>query len=130
VDPWEDIIGALSPFDGGGRLSSIPGGGRSGRRSPANSTGGGSSSGGGAVGSGSVGTTAGTAKSPVHALPWLQLLAAVLEAYPEGGCWCPQDTAMELARAVSAVDDQLKSIADSSVHLWALVCLLRAAEAS
>lgn len=31
VDPWEDMMGALSPFDGRGRLSSIPGGGRSGR---------------------------------------------------------------------------------------------------
>ena len=31
---------------------------------------------------------------------------------------------------MSAVDAQLKSAADQSVHLWALVCLLRAAEAS
>lgn len=37
---------------------------------------------------------------------------------------------MELARAVSAADAQLKSTPDQSVHLWALVCLLRAAEAS
>ncbi len=31
---------------------------------------------------------------------------------------------------MSAADAQLKSTADQSVHLWALVCLLRAAEAS
>lgn len=37
---------------------------------------------------------------------------------------------MELARAVSAADAQLKSTPDQSVHQWALVCLLRAAEAS
>ena len=37
---------------------------------------------------------------------------------------------MELSRAVSAADAQLKSTPDQSVHLWALVCLLRAAEAS
>lgn len=41
-----------------------------------------------------------------------------------------QETASELARAVSAADAQLRSTADQSVHLWALVCLLRAAEAS
>lgn len=37
---------------------------------------------------------------------------------------------MELSRAVSAANAQLKSSPDQSVHLWALVCLLRAAEAS
>ncbi|CAM9609446.1 unnamed protein product, partial [Ectocarpus fasciculatus] len=31
VDPWEDMMRALSPSEGEGRLSSIPGGGRSGR---------------------------------------------------------------------------------------------------
>lgn len=41
-----------------------------------------------------------------------------------------KDTAAELARAVLAVDAHLKSSSDESVHLWALVCLLRAAEAS
>lgn len=42
----------------------------------------------------------------------------------------PKDTATELARAVLAADAHLKSSSDHSVHLWALVCLLRAAEAS
>ena len=37
---------------------------------------------------------------------------------------------MELSRAVCAAEAQLKSTTDQSVHLWALVCLLRAAEAS
>lgn len=41
-----------------------------------------------------------------------------------------QNTAQELARAVTAADAQLMSTPDQSVHLWALVCLLRAAEAS
>lgn len=41
-----------------------------------------------------------------------------------------QDTGTELARAVLAADAQLGSTTDPSVHLWALVCLLRAAEAS
>lgn len=30
------------------------------------------------------------ATDPVHSIPWLQLMAAVLEAYPAGGCWRPE----------------------------------------
>lgn len=41
-----------------------------------------------------------------------------------------QNTAAELARAVSAADAHLKASSDQAVQLWALVCLLRAAEAS
>lgn len=41
-----------------------------------------------------------------------------------------QDTAAQLARAVNVVDAQFKSTADQAVHLWGLICLLRAAEAS
>ncbi|CAM9964315.1 unnamed protein product, partial [Scytosiphon promiscuus] len=113
TDPWEDILGALNPHEVlDGRSAGIPGesGSSSGRRSPTESAGAESSSGGGPIGAPSAAT------NPVHSLPWLQLLAAILEAYPGGGCWCPQDTASELARAVTAAEVQLKSTTDPSVH--------------
>eukprot|EP00903_Cladosiphon_okamuranus_P016144 g14899.t1 len=128
TDPWEDLLATLNPNESsGGRSSGIPSSG-SGRRSPTGSTAP-AASGGSGVGGGPAGGNGGST-SPLHSLPWLQLLAAILEAYPGGGCWRPQDTAIELSRAVSAADTQLKSTPDQSVHLWALVCLLRAAEAS
>ncbi len=62
------------------------------RRSPTGSAGSGAAGGGSAGsggGGGPVGATSGVV-SPVLSLPWLQLLAVVLEAYPAGGCWPPQ----------------------------------------
>lgn len=70
------------------------------RRPPASASGlfggsgsaGSSGSGGGGRGIGKSGAVAPSkvATNPVHSIPWLQLLAAVLEAYPAGGCWRPK----------------------------------------
>lgn len=54
------------------------------RRSPTNAAGSGAGATGGGSGAG------GGAASAAQTLPWLQLLAVVLEVYPEGGCWRPQ----------------------------------------
>lgn len=65
------------------------------RRPPASASGlfgGSAGGGGGGRGTGKSSTVASSkvATNPVHSIPWLQLMAAVLEAYPAGGCWRPE----------------------------------------
>lgn len=69
------------------------------RRSPTDGVGQGPPGGSGGGGGGASSSMG----NPVHALPWLQLLAAVLETYPDGGCWWPQVKYDEMFRSRSEV---------------------------